>query len=202
MEERLKKQSRALSWLLRHGAVEAGVTMDAAGWVAVTDVLRALGMTRTQLDEIVRTNDKRRLELEGERVRACQGHSTEGTPVTVEALEATWTVHEGDGPLWHGTSASALPAIAREGLLPLRRTHVHLASALDSVVGKRAAVDVMLEIDPARVRAEGQRIFVAPNGVVLVRRVPRVAIVGLRAMTRRSRAREQALRTLLLEGSA
>ena len=35
--------SKKLSWLLRHGAEEAGVAMDAAGWVAVTGV--AIGGT-------------------------------------------------------------------------------------------------------------------------------------------------------------
>lgn len=170
--------------------------MDAAGWVSVRDVLRVARITREELEAIVRENDKQRLQLEEDRVRACQGHSTEHTPVTADALEASWAEHTSDAPLWHGTAASVLPAIAREGLLPIARTHVHLAAALDSVVGKRSAVDVMLKVDPAIVRAHGLRIYAAPNGVILARAVPRAAIVDLAPMTRRARAREHELRAI------
>lgn len=196
VDDRLKKRSRQLSWLLRHGASEAGVTMDAAGWVPVGEVIAVVGVTRAELERVVRENDKGRLQLEGDRIRACQGHSTEGMPVTPAALEASWREHGGDAWLYHGTSAAVLPGIAADGLLPVRRTHVHLAAALDSKVGKRAAVDVMLAVDPGVVRAHGLRVFEAPNGVILVRHVPRVAIVALTAMTRRSRQRERELRAL------
>lgn len=191
-----KKRSIWLSWLLRHGADEAGIAMDAAGWVAVAEVLRAGRMSRAELEAIVRENDKRRLQLEGERIRACQGHSTAGTPVTAEALEASWAVHEGGAPLWHGTSVAALTGIAREGILPVARTHVHLAAELASKVGKRANVDVMLRVEPARVNEAGLRVFVAPNGVLLVRRIPREAIVDLEPMTRRARNEEHRLRAI------
>ncbi len=194
MHPRLKERSRTLSWLLRHGAREAGVDMDPAGWVAIDEVLRVVRLTRDDLAEVVRTNDKRRLQISDGRVRACQGHSTENMPVTLDALEASWVEHVGHEPLWHGTAMRALPGIAERGLLPVRRTHVHLAAALDSRVGKRAAVDVMLKVDPDLVRAVGQRIFDAPNGVVLVRHVPPEAVVDLTPMTRRSRAREPELR--------
>ena len=195
--ERTKRASKRLSWLLRHGANEAGVSMDAAGWVAVAEVLRALGLSRAELEVVVRENDMRRLELEGDRVRACQGHSTAGTPVTAEALEASWTERASEAPLWHGTASSALTGIAQSGILPIARTHVHLAEELTSKVGKRANVDVMLKIDARRLRACDVAVFNAPNGVVLARRVPREAIVDLVAMTRRSRGEEAALRVVL-----
>ncbi|HEY8427875.1 MAG TPA: RNA 2'-phosphotransferase [Sandaracinaceae bacterium] len=60
------RTSKRLSWLLRHGAAEAGVALDPAGWAAVDDVLRALGIERAVLEEVVRENDKRRFELDGD----------------------------------------------------------------------------------------------------------------------------------------
>src|SRR5258706_432319 len=45
--------SKKLSWLLRHGAGETGIDMDAAGWVAITDVLRTLHMGRAALEDAV-----------------------------------------------------------------------------------------------------------------------------------------------------
>jgi len=63
-----------------------------------------------------------------------------------------------------------------------------------SQVGKRANVDVVLEVAPAHVRAEGQPIWRAPNGVILIRAVAANAIVDLRAMSKRARRDEAELR--------
>jgi putative RNA 2'-phosphotransferase len=182
---RTSQLSRQVSWLLRHGAVEAGLAMDAAGWARVGDVLAALRISREDLVEVVATNDKRRLQLDGDRVRACQGHSwgagTSRMPVTREALEASWRRVEPDGPLWHGTNLTALDSIASAGLMPGRRTHVHLAATPDAKVGKRANVELLLEVDPARLAGHGLDVFEAPNGVLLVRRVPADCITGASA---------------------
>lgn len=197
MERNLIPISKRLSWLLRHGAVEAAVVQDPEGWVAIADALRVARTDRATLDLVVSENEKKRFEIRGEHIRAVQGHSLGRTAVDPAALEASWEVYDGDGPIWHGTSASALPSIAREGLKPQRRTHVHLCDTPDSVVGKRAQVDVMLAVDPSLVRAAGLPIWRSPNGVLLARAIPRAALVDLRVMTRRAREREPALRALL-----
>jgi putative RNA 2'-phosphotransferase len=191
--------SKKLSWLLRHGAPSEGIAMDDAGWVAVADVLRALGLTRDELASVVELNTKSRLDLRGERIRASQGHSTEGMPVTHDALEASWERFTGEGPLWHGTAVDALPGIAREGIVPQARTHVHLTDALDSKVGKRASVDVMIEVSAARLGALGIGVFQSQNGVILARRVPLSTITGMRALSARAKREEPALRALLAE---
>lgn len=189
--------SKKLSWLLRHGANEEKLPMDAAGWSPIDDVVRKLGISRAALDVVVRENNKSRLEVDGDRIRACQGHSLAGTPVTLDALEASWEAFEGAGPVWHGTSTGALAGIARGGILPVERTHVHLAEATDSTVGKRANVDVMLEVSVGRLRDASLGVYRSPNGVLLVRRVPPGCITGLRAMVARARREEAALRATL-----
>src|SRR5688572_11142619 len=104
--------SKRLSWLLRHGANEVGLAMDAAGWAAVEDVLALARIDRTALERVVRDNGKGRLELAGDRVRACQGHSLAGTPVTADALEASWERVVGrTDPLFHGTRRAVVEAI-------------------------------------------------------------------------------------------
>lgn len=195
--DELVARSRHLSWLLRHGAVEAGLAMDAAGWAAIADVLARTGLTAEALAEAVRTNTKGRLQLDGDRVRACQGHSLVNTAVTRDALEASWRAHDGNTSLWHGTTRDAITAIATAGILPVARTHVHLADDPASTLGKRAAVAWLLEVDPVAMRAAGHAIFVAPNGVVLTRAVPPAFIVGARAMTHRAEAERDEVRTLL-----
>jgi putative RNA 2'-phosphotransferase len=188
--------SKKLSWLLRHGAPSVGVAMDAAGWVAVDDVLRTLKLSRSTLEQVVEENNKSRLELDGDRVRASQGHSREGMPVTVEALEASWTLLAGVERVWHGTSVDALAGIASEGIHPARRTHVHLAEALESRVGKRANVDVMLAVSTEKLRLAGIGLFRSANGVVLARRVPPDCIVQVKVIGRRGRERKTELRAL------
>ena len=188
--------SRTLSYLLRHGANDAGLSMDAAGWVPVREVERHLRLSRSQLESAVASNTKGRLELRADRIRCCQGHSFAGTPVTLEGLEASWRRYEGEDRIFHGTYVEALTSIAKEGLLPGERTHVHLAPARESHVGKRANVHVMLGISVERVRAAGLEVWESPNGVVLARRVPSTAIVALDALTHRAETQKARLRAL------
>jgi putative RNA 2'-phosphotransferase len=195
--DRVAEVSKKLSWLLRHGAGEAGLSMDEAGWAPVDEVLRRLRISEETLARAVEENNKSRLEREGGRIRACQGHSTEGMPVTREALEASWARYEGPGPLWHGTSLDAVPSILREGILAVGRTHVHLAEATDSKVGKRAQVDVLLSVSVPGLRGMGVDIFQSSNGVILVRSVPPSCIVGVAAQTRAGRARQGELEAML-----
>lgn len=188
------EKSKTLSWLLRHGAREAGVSMDTAGWVPVGQVLRYLHMNRSDLEEVVRTNTKSRLELVDERIRACQGHSTDNMPVTLEGLEASWRLYEEGGSLYHGTTVEATEPIAKEGLIPQKRTHVHLAPSLESKVGKRSATPVVLEISCERLRAAGEKIYEASNGVILVRRVPVSCIVGVVCTTKSAQKKEREIK--------
>jgi putative RNA 2'-phosphotransferase len=195
--EILKRASKKLSWLLRHGATEAGVEMDPAGWVRIEDAARALRMDRSLIEDVVATNTKARFEIEGKRIRAVQGHSTAGVPISLDALEASWERYESEASVWHGTNLRAIDGIAEEGILPQARTHVHLAEATDSVVGKRAGSDLFLEVSPARLRDAGFGIFRSPNGVLLARCVPPSCIVGLVIVAKAKRAREHDLRARL-----
>jgi len=193
----IAKASKQLSWLLRHGAPSVGVAMDAAGWVAVSDVLKHLGISRSELAVVVAENNKSRLELAGDRIRACQGHSREGMPVTLEALEASWDLYEGRESVWHGTHVGAARGIGREGILPGERTHVHLAEATESRVGKRANVDMLIEISPERLREAGFLIYRSSNGVLLCRLVPPAAFIGLETVSQAAKRSESALRSEL-----
>jgi putative RNA 2'-phosphotransferase len=182
---------KRLSWLLRHGALATGLPMDEAGWVPVAAVLEAVGTDRASLEAAVAADGKGRLEVcaAGDRVRACQGHSLPGTPVRVEALEASWTRVDRVEPLWHGTGLDALDPILREGLRPMDRTHVHLAGTRGDRVGKRDQVHVLLGVDPTRLAAAGLPVFRSANGVFLVREVPADCIVEVVPCTRRARRR-------------
>lgn len=93
--------------------------------------------------------------------------------MTVEGLERSWTRVVGrTEPLFHGTTHAAAEVIRREGLLPMDRTHVHMASSAEDKVGKRHRVQVLLRVCPIRLARAGLELFRSPNGVMLARRVP------------------------------
>jgi putative RNA 2'-phosphotransferase len=94
-------------------------------------------------------------------------------------LENSWERVHPDHLLWHGTNAAALEGIRVHGLLPGRRTHVHLAPSKDSPVGRRSAVEVLLGVDSGDLA-----VYRAPNGVLLTRSVPPDAIVRVDAVHR------------------
>lgn len=200
MPSKKNTRSKQLSWLLRHGAVESGLDMDAAGWASIEGVLACIGGSRDEIEQAVRDNTKRRLQIDGDRIRACQGHSLAGTPVTHSALEASWREVNEPARAYHGTAIGKVESIFKHGLHAAARTHVHLAASLESVVGKRANVDIMIEIDLAQLRGLGQRVYEAPNGVLLVRAVPSAVMVQLHPMTRRARAEIAELRAKYLAG--
>jgi putative RNA 2'-phosphotransferase len=176
-QRRSRSVSMTLSHLLRHGANDAGLAMDPAGWSLVDDVLMVLGLTVVELTEAIEANTKNRLERDGNRMRASQGHSLAGTPVTLEALEASWTIDDSEDDLWHGTTTEAAALIAKSGLLPGARTHVHLARSVDARVGKRTNVDVVIQISRTSLRSLGITVWQAPNDVLLARHVPANCIV-------------------------
>jgi putative RNA 2'-phosphotransferase len=169
----VEQKSKLLSYLLRHRPDEAGLALDAAGWVAVDALLDALArrgepLSRDELVAIVAASDKQRFALspDGARIRAQQGHSV---PVELGHQEAT-----PPPVLYHGTVARFLPSIRERGLVRGKRHHVHLSATVDTAtqVGARRGRAVILEIDAAAMAADGHRFWVTPNRVWLTEAVP------------------------------
>lgn len=160
------RRSKRLARLLRHDPT--GVTMDAAGWVPVPEVLAHLRMTRAELDEVVADNTKSRFAYDptGTLIRASQGHSI---PVDLGLRPAV-----PPEVLYHGTVAAVLTAIRAEGLRPMRRTHVHLSADVETAtrVGARHGKPVVLRVAAARMAADGLDFFLSANGVWLAAHVP------------------------------
>ncbi|MGA6166824.1 RNA 2'-phosphotransferase [Amycolatopsis magusensis] len=169
MEERqLVKLSKRLSKVLRHDPASVGLELDAAGWVAVDELLAAVRMTRAQLEEVVARNDKRRYAFDGSgtRIRANQGHSV--------AVELELPVADPPEFLYHGTIAASLPAIRAEGLRPMSRHAVHLSPDEETArrVGSRRGKPVILRVAAQRMAAAGHVFHLSENGVWLTDAVP------------------------------
>lgn len=165
---KLKKMSKSLALVLRHQPEKAGLTLDEAGWVAVDDLLKAMRMTRVELEQVVQENDKKRFAFDGTgtRIRASQGHSVE---VDLGL--------EGETPpnvLYHGTHPGAVDAILAGGLQKMARHAVHLSPDAETAtrVGARRGKPVVLRIDAGRMAADGHAFTRSENGVWLVDEVP------------------------------
>lgn len=163
--------SKRLSYVLRHRPDSIGLTLTPDGWTTVGELLAALAahgtvLDRARLARVVATNDKQRFHLDGDRIRAHQGHSV---PVDL----ALPPVHPPD-VLFHGTAGRHLPSIRREGLLRGRRHHVHLSAdrATARRVGVRHGDPVVLGVDAAAMATAGHAFHRTANGVWLTDAVP------------------------------
>ncbi|CRK58830.1 RNA:NAD 2'-phosphotransferase [Alloactinosynnema sp. L-07] len=167
-EQQLIRLSKRMSKALRHHPERVGLTLDAAGWVPVSDLLSALGVSRSALDEVVARNNKNRFAFDptGTRIRASQGHSV--------PVDLGLTPMPPPPVLYHGTVAAALESIKAEGLRPMNRHHVHLSATRDTAVavGARRGRPLVLEIDAAAMAADGHEFYVSANGVWLTDHVP------------------------------
>ena len=165
--------SKFLSKHLRHEPEALGLTLAEGGWVEVALLLDACGkhgfpITRDQLEEVVRTSDKKRFAFDdaGTRIRANQGHST---PVDLQLAPV-----EPPPVLYHGTADKNATVILAFGLLKMKRHHVHLSHDVQTAlkVGQRHGTPVVFAVDAATMHAKGHLFYCSVNGVWLTDRVP------------------------------
>jgi putative RNA 2'-phosphotransferase len=174
MDERDKTRlSKFLSFILRHDPGSAGIELDAAGWVAVDELVtkcceHGKALTKELLFDIVATSPKQRFAIseDGLRVRASQGHSID--------VELGYEPKEPPELLYHGTVSSSLPSIRSDGLKRMSRHHVHLSldAATARAVAMRRSKPIVLEIAAARMHRDGYVFFLSANGVWLTESVP------------------------------
>ncbi|WLQ34991.1 RNA 2'-phosphotransferase [Streptomyces castrisilvae] len=170
-ERRTVKVSKYLSRHLRHQPERIGITLDAHGWVPIDELLHAAArhhfpVTRAELDHVVLSNDKQRFAVEGDRIRASQGHTVD--------VDLGLPPAEPPAYLYHGTVGRALDAIRAEGLRPMNRTHVHLSPDRETAtrVGARRGRPVVLSVDAGAMHRAGHTFRVSANGVWLASAVP------------------------------
>ncbi|AKT37191.1 RNA 2'-phosphotransferase [Chondromyces crocatus] len=167
--------SKRVSHALRHEPWLYELELDQEGWVLVDDLLDALredqgpwaALKRNDLARMIASADKKRYELEGDRIRALYGHSVPDVLRRTPALPPM--------TLFHGTSPAAVEIILAEGLKPMRRQHVHLS--VDRVtavqVGKRRAMlPVLLAVQAQVAHTEGVSFYEGNDKVWLADVIP------------------------------
>ena len=169
----MTRVSKYLALRLRHDPGSIGLDLDEGGWASVDELVRracldGFELTRSEVDEVVRSNTKQRYELDDARtrIRARQGHSVEVdlglSPIPPPDL------------LYHGTVTRFLGLIRVEGLRPTARQHVHLSADVETatVVGERRGRAVVLTVAAGRMSADGHLFYRSTNGVWLTSQVP------------------------------
>lgn len=165
---------RKISYLLRHNPED--LTMDSNGWVIVDELLTKLSISKSKLDHIVDTNNKKRFSysLDGEKIRANQGHSIKG--IVIEMKQEIPPDY-----LYHGTSIKFAEIISKTGIKKMNRHYVHLSNDKNTAydVGKRKdKTPYILVIDAIKMHNNGYVFYISENGVWLIDFVPTKYIIN------------------------
>ncbi|XP_004713703.1 tRNA 2'-phosphotransferase 1 isoform X2 [Echinops telfairi] len=176
-QDRDVQLSKALSYVLRHGALKLGLPLGADGFVPLRALLQLpqfRGFSEEDVQRVVDSNQKQRFALQsgdpgtGPLIRANQGHSLQVPELELFPLETPQALPP---VLVHGTFWKHWPSILLKGLSCQGRTHIHLAPGLPGdpavISGIRPNCEVAVFINGALALADGIPFFRSANGVVL-----------------------------------
>lgn len=163
-----EQHSKAMCFILRHGAEKMKIQISKTGYVKCETVVNELrkrwpAFSQSDLEAIVKADEKGRYNLDRGSIRCNQGHSMEC--VKIPFAKAVPPVE-----LYHGTTAEALAEVLRTGIKKMKRHHVHLTddTATAASVGMRKGSEVILTVDAKAMLADGGEFLRSDNGVWLV----------------------------------
>lgn len=167
-EKLLKKKSKFMSLILRHRPDMINLTLDNAGWADINSLVKLSDLTRLEIEEVVKINDKQRFIIsdDNKRIRANQGHS----------VDVDLQLEPQNPPpfLYHGTASKFLDGIWKKGLLKLKHNHVHLSADVDTAfrVAIRHGSPILFRVDTRQMVDDGYLFYISENGVWLTDNVP------------------------------
>jgi putative RNA 2'-phosphotransferase len=163
--------SKFLSYVLRHNPAAAGIVLDKNGWAPFSAVVAAatkkFGASTPDLLRVIEGNSKKRFTLDGDRIRAAQGHSVD--------IDLQLSPKAPPPTLFHGTTEAAWRKIQSQGLDKMQRTHVHLSSdekGAEIVAKRRKGPHALLSVDAAAMASNGHIFYLSENSVWLCDAVP------------------------------
>lgn len=169
------KLSKEISYALRHAPWEYELELDSEGFVPIQQLIDALDesgkydrpITAGDLKHIIAISDKKRHEIQGDKIRALYGHSI--------PMHISKDVIVPPDVLYHGTTHKALDSIMSAGLKPMGRQYVHLSVDTDTAVqvGKRRDNNpVIMAIDAKKANSDGIVFYKGNDKVILADYIP------------------------------
>lgn len=158
--ETLITKGKNLAFLLRH---DLKYTFEPQGWRQVSDIISNHNISRVELDEIVKTDNKNRYEYSDDKskIRARQGHSI--------AIDLGLQEQIPPDILYHGTATKYLKSIYDNGIIKGNRQYVHLSKDEETAinVGRRHGTPIVLFIDCKQMVLDGIKFYLSTNDVWL-----------------------------------
>lgn len=166
--------SKALSYLLRHGAIKEKLNIDSKGYIPINELLnhnrlKSLQVKHEDIKRIVLNNDKQRFKIikpnDVELICANQGHSISdvGNQSLIEFTEETIP-----DEIYHGTYLKKLDLIVSSGgLNKMSRNHIHFTNSGNNLSGIRKTCNVLIYIDGKKCLQDGIKFYRSDNGVIL-----------------------------------
>ncbi|XP_060532422.1 tRNA 2'-phosphotransferase 1-like isoform X2 [Cylas formicarius] len=167
--------SKALSWILRHKAVEKNIKINEEGFIRVQDFLSHKKFRgKYNIDDIKRvvaTNDKQRFTLRTYNgileICADQGHSLN----FIRASHLTPITSPQTIQVLHGTYIQNWKFIRIQGLSRMRRNHIHFAKGLPGdkqiLSGMRRNCQIVIYINLELALRDGLKFYLSLNNVIL-----------------------------------
>ena len=174
-DRELDHLGRILTGILRHFPDRYQLTMDAQGWIALPQIVRAITQRhpayhwlRVQhLVAIAETDAKGRYEVREDRIRATYGHTLE--------IDLDLPTENIPSRLYYPVTEEEAAIVLEVGLRPTDRKKVHLSKTAEDARAAgsvRTPDPVILEVDTERAREAGIVIKQAGKTVYLVDQVP------------------------------
>lgn len=154
------KLSKLLSYLLRHKPEEANLILDERGSIDIDILIENLKLyqnvivSREEIIKLAEPTDKVRFEIEGNLIRALNGHSS--VKVIKEEIMPP-------AILYHGTSfQNYYNFIKKDGIKAMSRQYIHLSIDKKTaiIVGLRHDKDIIiLDIDANQMYMDGIKFY-------------------------------------------
>ena len=165
-DEQTERLGRFISGALRHFPDDLGLAMNQHGWVDL-DVLCDAMRTRykwankEKLISIIESDEKKRYEIQGRKIRARYGHS-----VDVDLDYPDNTLPE----LYYGASREEVDILLEKGLKPIKQRYVHLSTSREKaleVANIHTDDPILILVDAAEAQKNGVKMISATENIVL-----------------------------------
>lgn len=164
-----QKLSREISYILRHNPLKYNLTLDKEGRADINDLLQKLnarsewnGLSKKDLEKMIASSDKKRHEIQSDKIRAFYGHSLK------EKVQKNPC--QPPNVLYHGTVEKFVDSILEKGLITKERQYVHLSTTPETatkVALRRDKKAIILKIDAQKAWDSGIKFYLGNEDIWL-----------------------------------